>query len=118
MAVRVGSWVGRQSLLKAAYTELRLAWRLIREPRVPWLTQAVPFLVALYIASPLDFLPDVLPFVGELDDLGVLILGVTLFVRLCPSDAEGFHRAALDRGDRYSTMPPSATIIDAEWRRE
>lgn len=36
------------------------------------------FLVALiYIISPLDFIPDVIPLVGWLDDLAALLIGIS-----------------------------------------
>jgi len=56
------------------FAELRLAWRLMREPRVALVAKALPVLAALYVVSPLDFIPDVLPVLGQMDDLGILIL--------------------------------------------
>lgn len=34
---------------------------------------------ALYGIMPVDFIPDVLPFIGEMDDLAVIILAVAFF---------------------------------------
>jgi multisubunit Na+/H+ antiporter MnhB subunit len=36
----------------------------------------VMVLAIVYIASPVDFLPDVIPGLGQVDDLGALIIGV------------------------------------------
>jgi uncharacterized membrane protein YkvA (DUF1232 family) len=64
--------------------KLRLAWRLLGDARVPlWVKAVVPFLI-LYLAMPLDIIPDFLPVVGHLDDLMVLVVGVSLFVRFTP----------------------------------
>ena len=39
----------------------------------------------VYIVSPLDFLPDVIPGVGVVDDFGVLLFGLkTLFTSTAP----------------------------------
>jgi uncharacterized membrane protein YkvA (DUF1232 family) len=74
----------------------RLAWRLFNDPRVPiWLKVAVPLVVALYFISPIDLIPDFLVGVGELDDLGVILLGLSLFVRLAPSYVVEEHRREL-----------------------
>ncbi|MFL5735094.1 MAG: YkvA family protein [Chloroflexia bacterium] len=78
----------------------RLAWRLINDPRVPaWLKVGLPLLVVLYILSPLDFIPDFIPGLGELDDLGLVMLGMSLMVRLAPQDIVEEHRRSLGYSD-------------------
>ena len=99
-------------------SSLRLAIRLFREPRVPWLTKALPLLAAVYVVSPIDLLPDTLPIIGELDDLTILIVALVAFVRLCPKAAIAFHRTAIAQGRRYSPMRPTDDVIDVEWRRD
>lgn len=47
----------------------RLVRSLARDPRTSWRTKAVAGLVAAYIASPVDLLPDVIPGVGGIDDV-------------------------------------------------
>jgi uncharacterized membrane protein YkvA (DUF1232 family) len=65
---------------------VRLYWRLFRDSRVSVLAKAVLVLSLTYVVWPLDFIPDVVPVVGELDDLGVVLGGLWLFIRLCPVD--------------------------------
>lgn len=64
--------------------KLRLAMRLVRDPRIFLVVRAVPPLVVLYLAMPLDVIPDFIPVVGQLDDLVVFALGVGLLVRFTP----------------------------------
>ena len=118
MAVRLSSWFVRPSLMGTLFAELRLAWRLMREPRVPLVAKVLPVLAVLYVLSPLDFIPDVLPVLGQLDDLGILILSVKLFLRLCPSAASSFHIEAITSGRRFAPMRPADVVIDATYRRE
>ena len=118
MAVRLSSWWMRPSLVGALFAELRLAWRLLREPRVSLFAKAVPLLAVLYVLSPLDFIPDVLPVVGQLDDLGILVLSVKLFLRLCPPSATSFHGDAIASGRRFTPMSPADVVIDASYRRD
>ena len=47
----------------------RLVRSLARDPRTSWRTKAVAGLVAVYIASPIDLLPDIIPGVGGVDDI-------------------------------------------------
>ena len=49
IVVRVTSWLWRLGLLRMLLSHVRLAGRLLREPRVPLLTKAVPLLAGLYL---------------------------------------------------------------------
>ena len=118
MAVRLSSWWMRPSLVGTLFSELRLAWRLMREPRVPLFAKVVPVLAVLYVLSPLDFIPDVVPVLGQLDDLGILILSMKLFLRLCPTSVAAFHGDAIASGRRFTPMAPTDVVIDATYRRE
>jgi len=114
----VRSWLSWPGFLRTLVSHARLAVRLVREPHVPLLAKALPLGAVAYVISPLDLIPDVIPFLGELDDLSLLVLAIVIFFRLCPASAVAFHRAAIAQGRRYSPMPPAADFIDAEWRRE
>ena len=72
--------------------EARLAWRLWRDRRVPAWIKGVPLLSLLYIVWPLDFLADPLLGLGQLDDLGVILLGLTLFINLAPRELVEMYR--------------------------
>jgi len=117
MPVRVTSWLTRPGLLRTLLSHLRLAVRLVREPGVPLLTKAVLLLTALYLIWPLDFVPDILPIVGQLDDLTLILVGLETFLRWCPAAASAFHRDAIAQGRAYSPMSPADPVIDAEYRR-
>jgi uncharacterized membrane protein YkvA (DUF1232 family) len=118
VASRLSSWFVRPSVMAALFGEVRLAWRLMREPRVALAAKAVPVLAMLYVVSPLDFVPDVLPVLGQMDDLGILIVSVKAFLRLCPPAVTAFHTTALSSGRRYAPMDPADVVIDATYRRD
>jgi len=105
-------------LIRTVVSHVRLSFRLLREPRVPLVRKAVLAFVALYFISPLDIIPDVLPFIGEMDDFAVGLLGLQFFVQLCPPDVVAYHREAIAQGQRFTRMPASGPVIDAEWKRE
>ena len=64
---------------------IALAWRLFKDQRVPIWTKSIPVLAAAYLIWPLDLLADPILGLGQLDDLGVLLLGMKLFLTLCPT---------------------------------
>ena len=118
MGARIASWLSRPGLLRTLLSQARLAIRLVRDPAVPWLTKLVPTLAALYLISPVDLVPDVLPLLGQLDDLGVVLISLEVFLKLCPAASVAFHREAIAQGRGYGPMSPADSFIDAEWRRE
>jgi uncharacterized membrane protein YkvA (DUF1232 family) len=65
---------------------VRLYWRLFRDSRVSILAKAVLVLTLAYVVWPFDFVPDLVPVLGEVDDLGVVLSGLWLFIRLCPPE--------------------------------
>jgi uncharacterized membrane protein YkvA (DUF1232 family) len=74
----------------------QLVWRLLQDDRVPtFLKVAIPLGVAVYFISPLDLIPDFIPILGQLDDLGVILLGMTLFINLAPRNVVNEHRERL-----------------------
>jgi uncharacterized membrane protein YkvA (DUF1232 family) len=104
-------------MLRTLVSHVRVTLRLLREPRVPLLLKLIPVLAAGYVISPLDFVPDVLPVIGQLDDLGIIFVALEGFLRLAPAEAVDFHRAAVAEGRRFGPMPPDGEVIDAEFRR-
>jgi len=71
-------------LLRHLPSFARLFWRLFRDRRVSLLPKALLVLLALYLLSPIDLVPELIPVLGATDDLVVGIGGLWLFVRLCP----------------------------------
>jgi uncharacterized membrane protein YkvA (DUF1232 family) len=82
------------------------------------LTKVVPLVTGLYVISPLDLVPDLLPVLGQLDDLSIILLGLETFLKLCPPSASVFHRDAIARGQPYSPMSRDDDVIEAEYRRD
>jgi uncharacterized membrane protein YkvA (DUF1232 family) len=86
-----------------------------RDPRTPWHAKAVAFAVAAYALSPIDLIPDFIPFLGYLDDLVIVPLGILLAVYLIPADLMAeFRHAASERG-RMPAHWLGATLIVGVW---
>ncbi len=83
----------------------QLVWRLLQDDRVPTpLKVAIPLGVAAYVIMPLDLIPDFIPLLGQLDDLGVVLLGMTLLINMAPREVVNEHRAALG----MDLLPPKS----------
>ena len=55
---------------------VKLGWRLMKDPRVPVKHRAVVAAALGYAVSPIDLIPDFIPFLGQADDLLVLALAL------------------------------------------
>jgi uncharacterized membrane protein YkvA (DUF1232 family) len=76
----------------------RLALALVRDPRVPlWLRILIPALV-LYLALPIDIIPDFIPVLGHLDDVLIALVVVAVVLRFTPRDLLEAHLARLEAG--------------------
>lgn len=117
MATRTSSWLSWPGLARTLLDSVRLTLRLLREPAVPLVSKGLPILAVLYVLSPLDFVPDVLPIVGQLDDVGLLLLALQAFLRLCPAPVVAHHRTALAEGRPFAPTTARGQVIDAEFRR-
>jgi uncharacterized membrane protein YkvA (DUF1232 family) len=111
----VGFWTGLAR-------QFRLAWRLLWDPRVPVWTKLVPLISVLYILSPIDFIPDWFLGFGQLDDLGVLLVGVRMFTELSPEEIVLQHLEAMgfpvNRWRVVDEEPPGidGEVIDVEYK--
>ena len=108
----------RLGLLAELGRMARLIWRLFGDPRVATTTKVIiPALVGLYVLSPIDLIPDVLPVLGQLDDVALLLLGANLFIQFCPPEVVREHRDQLKGGG--TTPPPTQAegeVVDGEFR--
>lgn len=77
----------------------QLAWKLMTDPRVAVMTKVlVPLAGFLYFISPIDFLPDFIPILGQLDEVAILLLLVRLFIALAPQDVVAEYKTAMGHG--------------------
>ena len=71
-------------LTRSLWQHARLVWRMFRSGDVPLVLKLLPIAAVAYIISPLDFVPDAIPALGQLDDIGILLLGLKLFIDMSP----------------------------------
>ncbi|MDA7415185.1 DUF1232 domain-containing protein [Xenophilus arseniciresistens] len=73
--------------------ELALAWALLRDSRSPWSARLAVLAAAVYLLSPVDFVSDLLPVLGWIDDGVVAVLLLKLATRLLPPELATALRA-------------------------
>lgn len=88
----------------------RLLRSLSRDHRVPWHAKALAGAAAVYVASPVDLLPDVIPGVGGLDDLLFVLFAVRRLVAAAGYDVVREHWTGTDDG--FSVLIVLAGVDD------
>ena len=73
---------GRARALKRELVALALA---VRHPSTPWYGKLVVAGCVAYALTPVDFIPDVIPVIGFIDDLIFIPLAIALAVRFIPA---------------------------------
>jgi uncharacterized membrane protein YkvA (DUF1232 family) len=68
------------------WQQVRLVFYLMRDREVPLYLKILPFFGILYALFPIDLIADVIPVLGQLDDLTILIIGAKIFIEMAPSD--------------------------------
>jgi uncharacterized membrane protein YkvA (DUF1232 family) len=94
----------------------QLAWHLLTDRRVSLLLKLlIPGMMVGYLLWPVDLLPDVIPVVGQLDDLAILALAIKLFIELSPKDIVREYRGEF-AGASPSKEADDSNTVDAEYR--
>lgn len=65
-----------QKAIGALPNLIKLGYRLVRDPRVPAKHKLFLGAALAYVVSPVDVIPDFIPFVGQADDLVLLALAL------------------------------------------
>ncbi len=69
----------------------KLIFRLVRDPRVPARSKASLFFLLGYLASPVDFMPDIVPGLGQVDDLVIAAFALDQILNRVPDDVVREH---------------------------
>jgi uncharacterized membrane protein YkvA (DUF1232 family) len=85
-----------------------LLGRLLKDSRVPTAEKALFVAAIVYVISPLDLIPDIFPFIGQVDDLYVVALTL---LRLINRTDEGIVREHWSGGGDIAKLADSIANI-------
>ena len=93
--------------LREVWQQIRLVYYLLRDPDVPFYLKFLPFLAFLYLLWPVDIVTDIVPVMGQLDDMAILLAGLKVFIELAPPEVTARHLNALRVKDGYAPLETS-----------
>lgn len=79
-------------------TYARMVWGILRDPRTPIGLKGMLAAALAYVVMPVDLIPDMIPILGQADDLTVLLLVLDLFIQNAPADVRAEHTARAKNG--------------------
>ncbi len=95
--------------------------QLLRDPKAAWASKALAIAALLYLVSPIDAVPDVIPIAGLADDAALILSVVsTLAVQLSKymkqsdldgAELEGSEQAAIDEASVVSKSESEPTVV-------
>ena len=77
--------------------DARQLWFALRHPNAPGWLKLGTAMIAIYLFSPIDLIPDALPLIGVVDDLVLVPMAVRWLLKCLPADVA---RAAAERRAR------------------
>lgn len=95
--------------------EILALWFAARDPQTPWYAKALALLVTAYAFSPIDLIPDFIPIIGYLDDLVLIPAGISLCIKLIPSEVMQRCREKADLETQKPVSIIGGVIIGLLW---
>jgi uncharacterized membrane protein YkvA (DUF1232 family) len=77
--------------------EIMMVWAMLRSPAAPFAAKLTAILAAIYIISPVDLIPDVIPIIGWLDDGIIAYVLIKLAFKFLPKDLYDSLRAQFEK---------------------
>ena len=100
---------------------LRLLWGLMTDMRVPRPEKFMVLGAIAYILMPLDWIPDFIPFLGQVDDVFLLVISLQRLVeragRRVLLDHWAGDPAALEDLNMYNVLAAAAFFLPRRVRR-
>lgn len=87
--------------------KLSFARDVMRDGRVPVWAKLIGGALVVYLASPIDLIPDFIPVLGHLDDLAIALIAGGLLLRSVPDYVIDEHLRA------YEERPESGRLLES-----
>lgn len=124
----LGPYIPEGSWIREIIQQAKLAYYLMLDPRVNPLTKLIPIAALAYLVMPVDISPDFVPVLGQIDDVGILMLGLRFFFEFAPPEVvhEHLKRLAQKVGGNWnvtdnpppSSPPTEGNVVDGKFQEE
>ena len=88
--------------------------RLMLDKRVPLKLKILPVIAVVYLLLPWDFIPDLMPLIGWIDDIVVVILSIGIFFVFGPLSI--LTRNIGQNHDLNNEQPVNGKVVEGKYR--
>ena len=88
--------------------------RLMLDKRVPLKLKILPVIAVVYLLLPWDFIPDLMPLIGWIDDIVVVILSIGIFFVFGPLSI--LTRNIGQNRDLDNEQPVNGKVVEGKYR--
>ncbi|MBP6016895.1 MAG: DUF1232 domain-containing protein [Candidatus Promineofilum sp.] len=96
------------------WQQIRLVFYLIKDADVPIYLKILPFAGILYTLFPIDLIADVVPVLGQLDDLTILLIGAKVFIEMAPPQVVARYMEQMNAQKTTTVVEGAATDVSSE----
>ena len=93
----------------------KLAFALGRDPRIAKARRAAVLAGAIYLVSPIDLIPGIVPILGQLDDLLVVLVALKVALDGLSPDRRRAHLAAAGLGEEDLATDVRTVGVSTAW---
>jgi uncharacterized membrane protein YkvA (DUF1232 family) len=97
------------------HKEAVMFWHVMRHPQTPGKVKLAAAAAFLYLISPIDLIPDFIPVLGLLDDVGVVTLLLSIAYKMLPKDLYDALRAKVGGGNVSATASQPSPTPSKTW---
>jgi len=120
----LGPYIPEGSFIREIIQQGKLIYNLMLDQRVPALTKLIPFAAFAYLILPIEP-TDLVPVLGQLDDVAIVMLGLRFFLELAPAEVVREHLKRIAQAGHWSVTdnPPAGEtkaddVIDGTYRSD
>jgi uncharacterized membrane protein YkvA (DUF1232 family) len=83
----------------------------LKDARTPWHAKFAALLSIIYLISPIDIVPDVIPFAGYIDDVIIVPFLISTGLKLLPSEVRAMAEQKATKNSRKLLWIKIAVVI-------
>lgn len=110
-------WERWKQVARQLKKDVVVLYLVARDPRCPIVVKGLLVVIVGYAFSPIDLIPDLIPVLGQLDDVILLPIAMALVIRLIPADllAECRARAENELAENRPVSRIAGVVIVTLW---
>jgi len=111
LSVKDGLFPMNKGILKGVWDKVMDLWSVIKSNDIPFSQKALPLAALIYTITPMDAIPDLIPFIGLSDDATIIVAtAATIATTIIKSKNKSNRTVENEHMDGNTRTNPSASL--------